>query len=104
MLGGRNLRVKPLHMGQRSWVTPCPEGNLPAQAPLSFVLGSRHKPCVKSRIWGSHRQKHPKTSLPWGSCTPVLHCLMLHPFPSKTLVLGGATEPAAPCSAVFGSS
>ena len=49
MLGGRNLWVKPLHVGQRSWVTPFPEGNFPAQAPLGFALGPRHIPHAESR-------------------------------------------------------
>lgn len=50
MLGGRNLWVKSLHVGQRSWVIPFPGGNFPAQAPFGFSLGPRHFPCAERRI------------------------------------------------------
>lgn len=59
---------------------PFPWGEFPCPNPLWLCPGAQtHSLCTEKDLpWSSHIGKHPKSSLPWGSCTPALHSLVLH--------------------------
>jgi len=56
-LGGRNVWVKPLHMGQRSWITPFLVGNFLFQAPLALPWSPGASPMQRT---GSALEQPPR--------------------------------------------